>query len=85
MGKQLGKDRLKNGVSTFVGSFDVSGPLACFNTQVIDLSVQPGPASRLDAKFSAKLATVKPFLGEPTLIISKHRLVTHPTRNLPSI
>jgi hypothetical protein len=28
-------------VSSFAGSFDVSGPLACFSIQVIDLSQHP--------------------------------------------
>jgi len=42
MGRRLAKDRLKNGVSSFAGSFDVSGPLACFSTQVIGLSQLDG-------------------------------------------
>ena len=29
MGRQLAKDRLKNGVSSFAGSLDESGPLDC--------------------------------------------------------
>ena len=38
MGRQLAKDRLKNGVSSNARSFDVLGPLACFSTQVLELS-----------------------------------------------
>ena len=40
MGRRLVKDRLIE-VSSFAGSFDVSGPLACFSIQVIDLSQHP--------------------------------------------
>jgi len=69
MGRRLAKDRLKNRVSSFAGSFDVSGPLACFSTQVIGLSQH-----RVTLAQGCRARVYSPCPGSPCSGTSRRRV-----------